>query len=104
MTVMDFIEAWWLSVRALLESAAVIGRFERSPGNQLNPSCSLNLRRNELESDLLVWEFGEAELSAVEPDGSVRQQHFEDIRKPPDFGTVLSRLVALASYTSIDLK
>src|SRR5689334_9889057 len=98
-SVVDFIEAWWLSVRALVESTGVIGRFERSATNRPNPSCALNLRRNALETDLLVWESGEAELAVVELDGSVTQQHFEDIRKQPDLGMVLSRLVAMASDT-----
>jgi len=34
----DVVEAWWLSVRALLEAAGVVGHFERSPLNRLNPS------------------------------------------------------------------
>jgi hypothetical protein len=55
MSLVDFMEAWWLSIRPLLEAAGVAGRFERSPVNRPNPSCTLNLRRNEFEADLLVW-------------------------------------------------
>ena len=96
MTVVDFIEVWWLSFRGLLESAGVDCRFERSSSDRLNPSCSLNLRRNAIEADLLVWESGEAELAMAEPDGSVNQQHFEDVRNTKDLGVILSRCVALA--------
>jgi len=95
MTLLDFIETWWLSVRELLEAGGVTGRFERSPIDRLNPSCSLNLRRGKWEADLLVWESGEAELSTAEPDGRKRHQHLNDIRNPADLGSALSRLVAL---------
>ena len=88
--VVDFIEAWWLSVRLILEPIGVIGYFERSPSDRLNPSCHLNLRRNELEADLLVCESGEAELGVMAADGSVRQQHFENINRQPDLGALLS--------------
>jgi hypothetical protein len=91
----DVVEAWWLSVRALLEAAGVVGHFERSPLNRLNPSCVLNLRRNEMEADLMVWESGEAELATIERDGSVNQQHFDDIRTPAQLSMILSRLTYL---------
>jgi len=96
MSVLDFVEAWWLSVYALLESYGVLGRCEKSPIDRPNPSCSLNLRCDEQEADLLVWESGEAELSTSEPDGSVSRQHFDDIRGQADLAAVLSRFVALA--------
>ena len=72
---------------------AVAGRFELSPTNRPNPSCVLTLRRNEVEADLLVWESGEAELAIIESGGSINQQHFADIRTPPDLSTILSNLV-----------
>lgn len=96
MSVLDFAEAWWLSVHALLESYGVLGRFEKSPSDRPNLSCSLNLRRDEQEADLLVWESGEAELSTSEPDGSIRRQHFDDIHRQADLAAVLSQFVALA--------
>ena len=96
MSVLDFVEAWWLSVRAILEAAEVVIRFERSPGDRLNPSGSLNLRRDKLEADLLVWDSGEAELLIGEASGSVNQKHFNDIRNPHDLGGALSRLALIA--------
>lgn len=96
MSVLVFVEAWWLSLKALLESHGVMGRFERSPSDRPNPSCSLNLRYGKQEADLLVWESGEAELLTSESDGSVRQQHFDDIRGQADLAAVLSQFVALA--------
>lgn len=96
MNILDFIEVWWCSVRATLESAGVTGRFERSPDTRPNPSCSLNLRRGGLEADLVVWESGEAELAVVEADGSVSQSHFDDLRNRRDLDVILSRLAAIA--------
>lgn len=97
--VLDFIEAWWLSIRLILEPIGVRGHFERSPLDRLNPSCHLNLRRNEFEADLLVWASGDAELGVVAADGSVREQHFDDIRKQPELGAILS-LVVIAMMES----
>lgn len=96
MDIIDFIEAWWLSVRVFLEPAGIAGQFKHSPNDRINRSGSLNLRRGKQEVDLLVWASGEAELSLVRPDGSVYQQHFDDLRKQPDLGMVLSHLSAIA--------
>jgi hypothetical protein len=81
----------------LLEVAGVVGRFERSPINRPNPSCVLNLRRNELEADLVAWESGEAELATTEHNGSINQQHFDEMRTPADLSMILSRLINVVS-------
>lgn len=96
MTILDFIEAWWISLSQLLEANGVIGRFERSPTDRPNPSCSLNLHRGNLEVDLLVWASGEAELATVAPDGSILQKHFDDVRKHRVLGELLSPAAGLA--------
>jgi hypothetical protein len=96
MSLIDFLEAWWLSVQPFFKAAGVICRFERSPTNRPNLSCALNFRRDMQEADLLVWESGEAEFGTIEPDGSTNQQHFDDVRTPSELGTVLSRCLRLA--------
>lgn len=93
MNILDFVEAWWRSVQALLESVGVVGRFERSAGSVLNPSCTINLRRDALEADLVVWDSGEAELAVTGVDGAVSQEHFDDLRNPHSMAAVLSRMV-----------
>jgi hypothetical protein len=100
MSILDFLEAWWLSVRAMLEATGVVARFERSATDRLNPSCNINLRRGERETDLSVWDSGEAELSVVEFDGSVSQKHFDDVRNQQNLGEVLSRLASIATTVS----
>ena len=97
MSLVDFMEVWWLSIQPLLQAAGIVARFNRSPIDRPKPSCSLNLRRNKVEADLVVWESGEAELATIDRDGSSNQQHFDDLRIPPELSVVLSRMVALVS-------
>ena len=100
MSLVDFMETWWLSLQPLLEAAGIVGRFERSPLDRPNPSCALNLRRLEVEADLVVWDSGEAELATMERDGSTNQQHFDDIRIPPNLSVILSRVVSMTTKVS----
>lgn len=93
MNILDFVEAWWNSVQELLEAVGVAGRFERSAASVLNPSCSINLRRDALETDLVVWESGEAELAVTSADGIVSQEHFDDLRDLRSLASILSRMV-----------
>lgn len=77
----------------ILESAGVIARFERSPTDRPNPSCNLNLRRDDHEMDLLVWESGEAELVSGKVQGMVSQVHLDDVRGRSGLAELLSSLV-----------
>ncbi|WP_339159336.1 hypothetical protein [Methylobacterium bullatum] len=95
--VLDFLEVWWCSVEDLLNAGGVSGRFARSPLFQLNSYCSINLRRGEVEADLLVWESGEAELSTTELNGIVKQ-HFDNVQELPNLILVLSKMSSLAVF------
>jgi hypothetical protein len=97
MSLVDFMEVWWLSIQPLLQAAGVAAHFNRSPIDRPKPSCSLNLRRNKVEADLVVWESGEAELATVDRDGSTKQQHFDDLRIPRELSVVLSDMISLVS-------
>lgn len=97
MNILDFIEAWWTFRQANMEASGVTARFERSPNDRLNPSCSLNLRRGQLEADLVAWESGDAELGVVGAGGLVSQTHFDDLRNQEDLSAVLSRLIGHVS-------
>lgn len=96
MNIRDFVETWWVSIKPILESAGVVGHFQRSPNYYPNPSCNLNLRRDESEIDLQVWDSGEAELIVNKPGTPSAQKHFDDIRNQKDLAEILSRLAALA--------
>jgi hypothetical protein len=91
MNIIDVIEIWWTSVSPLLEERGVSGQFRRSPADRSKRSCHLNLRRNESEFDLVVWESGEAELMAVGDVGAVQMRHFDDVRRPPELASLLTR-------------
>ena len=93
MHISDILEAWLLSMKMSLDTSGVIARFDRSPTDRPNPSCCLNLRRNNHEADILIWESGEAELAVGMVDGSVSQIHFDDVRNRTDLAKVLSKLV-----------
>jgi hypothetical protein len=98
MTILDCVEIWLSSLRALFESVGVTVRFDRTMDDRLNPSCSLNLHRDIVEVDLIVWQSGEAELSTVEMDGSSEQMHFDDLENPAKLTAVLSRAAKILQH------
>jgi hypothetical protein len=100
MNFVDFMEAWWLSVRPIIEAEGVVGRLQRSPIDRPNTSCARNIRRNKLEADLVVWESGEAELIVGEIGGAYEDQHFDDIRTPLNLSSILSKLIYSVSDIS----
>jgi hypothetical protein len=94
--ILDVIEVWWGSLRMIFEALDVQSRFERSPADRLNPSCNLNMRCSDgRERDFVVWDSGEAELLAIEVDGTSTQTHFEDVRNPDVLISILSQLAGL---------
>jgi hypothetical protein len=92
MDILDFVEAWWLSVKQIFVEDGVVGSFERSAQDRPNPSCNLILRRNGVEVDLLVWKFGEAEFATMRDDGTVDQEHFDDVCNAQTLGGLLMRV------------
>lgn len=96
MHIFDVLDVWLYSVKKVLEASGVIARLERSPTDRPNPSYALNLRRNDHEADLVIWDSGEAELAIGRVDGSVRQTHFDDLRNRNDLSRVLSELMEFA--------
>ena len=96
MDILDFVEAWWLSVQPLLATADVGMVFERCSGDELEDCCTLNLRRGESERNLQVWASGRAELTIVEV-GSNIQKRFEDIRNVRELGKSLARMTSIAT-------
>lgn len=95
MGLLDVVEIWTLSLRAIFEAGRVEILCKRSPPERPNPSLALNLRRGAVEADLLVWESGHADLSTMGPDGAVTQEHFEDLKSVEDVAEVLAVLAAI---------
>ena len=93
MHIFDVLEAWLSSMEAILGSTGVVARFDRSPTDRPNPSCSLNLRRDDQEADLVIWESGEAELVMGKVEGPLNQMHLADIRSRVGLAELFSILV-----------
>jgi hypothetical protein len=93
--VLDCVEIWWRSLQGLFASTGAIVRFDHSNSGRPNPSCVLNLRREGIEVDIVFWESGEAEFSRMESDGSVSQQHFDDLRDTKKLAAVLSGIISV---------
>ncbi len=92
MHIFDVFEAWLCSMERQLVASGVAARFDCSSVDRSDPSWCLNLRRNDEEADLLIWESGQAELAVGVVDGSVSQLHFDDMRNRADLALVLSKL------------
>lgn len=93
MHIFDVLEAWLASMAGSLASADVNARFIRSPTDRPNPSCSLNLCRDDYELDLVIWESGEAELTVGEVNGQFNQMHLTDTRSRVGLAELLSHLL-----------
>lgn len=94
MDILNFIEAWILSLRAFLESSGINVRFERTADQRPKASCVLTLRRNTSEVELIVWESGEADLTTMDAQGEVRQEHSDEISGLSSVAALLARVLS----------
>lgn len=88
----SFVLLWAQSLQAWLGQHDILLEFGQSPEARSKRSCWINLRRGEQESELLLWDSGEAELSSSSPSVGVSQEHYE-LRELADLGPVLSQLL-----------
>jgi hypothetical protein len=93
MDILHFIEAWILSLRVFLESSGIIVQFERTTDQRPKASCVVNLRRNSSEAELIVWESGEADLTTMDGQGKVKQEHFDGISVTSGLAALLGRVL-----------
>jgi hypothetical protein len=96
MHIFDVVEIWGRSMEATLNACGAIARFDRSSIDRPNPFCSFNVRRNDREADLTIWDSGEAELVVGTIGGSVSHTHFDDVRNRVDLSMALSTLSEVA--------
>jgi hypothetical protein len=87
-----FVELWAQSLQAWLGERDILLEFGQSPADRPKRSCWINLRRGEQESELLLWESGEAELNISPVSGGASQEHY-DLHELTDLGPVLSKLL-----------
>ncbi len=100
MTVLDCVEIWVSSLRSIFEFAGAAISFTRTHDGRPKHSCSLNLRRHQVEVDLVVWESGEAELIVKQNDGHVKQEHFGNLLEPAALSAVLARVLTIIRFTN----
>lgn len=87
-----FVLLWAQSLQVWLAQQDVLLDFGQSPSDRPKRSCWINLKRGEQESELLLWESGEAELSSSHPSAGISQKHYE-LHELADLGPVLSELL-----------
>lgn len=102
MQVFDVFEAWLSSMRTCISESGAVADFARSPIDRPNPSCSLNIRQNEREMDLLVWESGEAEISVGSMDGAIKQIHFDNVRDKEELSALLCEMVGFVIHNEVE--
>ena len=90
MDLIDFIEAWWISIQSLAAENGITANFQRSTGQRSKHSCSLNVRQAGEEVDLVFWQTGECELGFTDADGRLVLQHFDDVRAGTELGPLLA--------------
>jgi hypothetical protein len=95
MSILEVIEIWIRSLRAIFDAAGVEVLSKPSPPERPNPSFALNLRRDTVEVDLIVWESGHADLSTMDASGSVTQKHVENVKNVEAMADVLASLAAI---------
>lgn len=93
MNLLAFALLWAQSLQAWLRQQDIQLEFGESPADRPKRSCWITLRHAERESELLLWETGEAELNASLPGGDISQEHLE-LHELSDLGAALSRLLA----------
>jgi hypothetical protein len=91
MNILDCIEVWFNSLRAVFEASDVTSKFERTADQRINASAVFTVRRDRAEVDLIVWESGEAELTVIDSYGATRQEHFDNLTDQAKLATILSQ-------------
>jgi hypothetical protein len=97
MDILNFIEAWILSLRRFLEASGIGVQFERTTDHRRKASCLMTLRRNTLEVELIVWESGEADLTTMDALGKAKQEHVDGISVASGLGALLARVLNAVS-------
>lgn len=94
----DFLELWLDFMAPILKSSGILLNFGRSPRDRGNPSFFINLRYDDNEADLLIWESGVAEFAVGDVNGEVTHVHFDNVKSRESLQVVFSgvtKIIAL---------
>jgi|HubBroStandDraft_3_1064219.scaffolds.fasta_scaffold653593_1 hypothetical protein len=92
MNLVNFLLVWARSLEEWLGSNNVTMMVGESPQNIAKPSGWVTLASTDRESELIVWESGEAEFARSIPGDGIVQEH-HDLGGIEDLGRLLSRLL-----------
>jgi hypothetical protein len=92
--VFESLEVWVLSFEGWFAERGITTTYSQSAPDRPNRSCSLNLRSDDWEADLVIWESGEGELILAGPDiDPALQEHLEELTEPKVLARTLARMV-----------
>lgn len=92
MNLITFLVVWARSLEAWLGSHEIAIAVGESPQNIPKRSAWVTLTCAGSESELILWESGEAEFAHGGPEGEIVQEHHE-VATVDDLGRLLSRLL-----------
>jgi hypothetical protein len=92
-SILDCVDIWVSSLRQLFEASGVVIDYRRTDDDRPDHSCALNLRRDDVEVDFLVWESGNGELAVLGLTETVTESHFDNLRDAGQLAAVLSRIL-----------
>lgn len=97
-TVLTWLDLWVRSLEGFLAINDVIITYSRTDESRPKKSRSLNLRRNDREADIVVWDSGEGELIVVQDSKSrAVQEHLEGLHDPDQLARALSQALEAIS-------
>lgn len=92
MSLVEALALWVSSIRQPVTRLGAVVTFDQSPGDRLNGSARLLVARDGREGELILWESGEAEFALVQADGSVVEEHFDQLDSL-GMGVLLARIL-----------
>jgi len=91
--VLDAAEDWFRKNQDKFVSAGFEVHFSRTTDSRPKHSCAINLRKDGVESDVVLWDSGEAELGRADANGAIRQDHVEDVLSERSLDQLLSKML-----------
>lgn len=96
MTALEFFMILNRAASPVLINIGIEVRAMHSSAERSNPSYALNLRRRDLEIDLIVWASGHADL-ATNLSGSATFKHFENLNDLNKLEAAVSEVFVLVA-------
>ena len=93
MKLLDCIELWVESLRAVLASINVSVMIQRTEDERPNHSCTVVLQRGGIEVEFIAWESGHGELAVSRGNGESSEEHLENVGIKEALAPVLARIL-----------